>query len=82
VAVDSGVAEQEFGGVGHVGHSDESLGRGASDRRWSGTSRQRGLSPTTPGCSALTRCGAISTASVFTNPEMPALRVVTIVEPG
>ena len=33
MAVDAGVAEQEFGGVGHVGHSDESLGRGASDRR-------------------------------------------------
>jgi hypothetical protein len=33
VAVDAGVAEQEFGGVGHVGHGDESLGGSTSDGR-------------------------------------------------
>jgi hypothetical protein len=82
VAVDAGVAEQEFSGVGHVGHSDESLGGVRPTAGWSGESCRRGLSPSIPGCSALTRCGAISTASVFTNPEIPALWVVTIVEPG
>ena len=36
VAVDAGVAEQEFGGVGHVGHGDDSLGGSASDGRMVG----------------------------------------------
>ena len=49
---------------------------------WSGTSRHLGLSPTTPGCSALMRCGAISIARVLIRPLTPPLNVVTTVDPG
>ncbi len=49
---------------------------------WSGTSRHFGLSPTIPGWIALTRCGAISLASVRTSPVTPPLNAVTIVDPG
>ena len=50
--------------------------------RWSGTSRHLGLSPTTPGWSALTRRGASSTVSVVTRVLTPPLNVVTVVELG
>ncbi len=43
---------------------------------------QNGLSPTIPGCSALTRSGASCTASVRTMPLTPPFTVETVVEPG
>ena len=43
---------------------------------------QNGLSPTIPGCSALTRIGAISSARALTSPTTPPLTVETVTEPG
>ena len=47
-----------------------------------GLPSQAGLSPTIPGCSALTRIGASSVASVRTIPVTPPLTVLTVVDPG
>jgi hypothetical protein len=80
------VGEQKVGGIDDLGGGDQPAQRGARDGGVialippaAAVSDHAGV---LPGCKALIRIGASSSARVRTKPVTPALNVVTMVEPG